>query len=59
MKYDPRHAVARAVKSLSVRGRIAAGFAVVALIGGGTAGATGAEAGGERRSQRLRTKKAS
>lgn len=39
MKYDPRHAVVKAVKSLSPRGRIAAGVTAVALIGGGTAGA--------------------
>lgn len=39
MKYDPRHAVIRAVKGLSPRGRIAAGITAVALIGGGTAGA--------------------
>ncbi len=39
MKYDPRHAVVKAVKSLSPRGRIAAGVTAVALIGGTTAGA--------------------
>ena len=39
MKHNPRHALVKAVKSLSPRGRIAAGVTAVALIGGGTAGA--------------------
>jgi hypothetical protein len=39
MKHSPKHAVMKAVKSLSPRGRIAACAAAVALIGGGSAAA--------------------